>query len=265
VLRFVEHLVEVFRRQLYLEQACGSLNKYCQERLGYSEDGALKRARVAKLALRFPRALDELRNGAIHLTGLFLLSAHLTAENADALFVEARGKSRRELERLLAARFPRPDLAPKVQALGATPSGNADPLRQDATSGPSFQLSCPETVTSDRPRIEPLSAERHRYEFSAGAAFHAKLDAAYQVFGEAFIAEKRAARADQVSPEQRPQPDVFDKVHFALCEMGFRQREVERVLSDLRREHSEAETEPLLRAASSALTPARICRGSPSG
>jgi hypothetical protein len=70
----VEHLVEVERRRLYLEQACSSLRTYCLERLGYSEEGALKRARVAKLALRFPRALDELRSGAIHLTGLFVLS-----------------------------------------------------------------------------------------------------------------------------------------------------------------------------------------------
>src|SRR5215208_7661681 len=67
----VEHLVEVERRRLYLEQACSSLGTYCQERLKYAEDPALKRARVAKLALRFPRALEELRSGAIHLTGLF--------------------------------------------------------------------------------------------------------------------------------------------------------------------------------------------------
>src|SRR5882724_9687685 len=38
-----------------------------------TEDAALKRARVARLALRLPRVLDELRTGAIHLTGLFLL------------------------------------------------------------------------------------------------------------------------------------------------------------------------------------------------
>ena len=52
----VEHLVEVERRRLYLEQACSSLGTYCQERLKYAEHAALKRARVAKLALRFPRA-----------------------------------------------------------------------------------------------------------------------------------------------------------------------------------------------------------------
>src|SRR5262245_5127914 len=84
-----EHLMEVERRRLYLEQACSSLFTYCRERLGYSEDAALKRVRVARLALRLPRVLDELRSGAIHLTGLFLLDRYLNEENADALLAEA--------------------------------------------------------------------------------------------------------------------------------------------------------------------------------
>src|SRR5215510_5704911 len=104
----IEHLMEVERRHLYLDQACSSLYAYCRERLGYSEDAALKRARVARLALRLPRVLDELRSGAIHLTGLFLLDRYLDEEHADGLLAEARGKSRRELEKILASRFPRP-------------------------------------------------------------------------------------------------------------------------------------------------------------
>ena len=39
----------------------------------------------APIALRFPRALEELRNGALHLTAILLLSLHLTDETADAL------------------------------------------------------------------------------------------------------------------------------------------------------------------------------------
>ena len=63
---------------------------------GYADDAAYKRAKVAEVAIRFPRALDELRSGALHLTALLLLSSHLTDDNAGALFSEARGKSRRE-------------------------------------------------------------------------------------------------------------------------------------------------------------------------
>ena len=59
------------------------------------------------------------------LTGLFLLSQHLTEHNAEALLPLCRGKSRRELERLIAAWFPRTDVPPKVQALGEARAGEA--------------------------------------------------------------------------------------------------------------------------------------------
>jgi hypothetical protein len=52
VAEVIEHLVEIDRRRLFLDQACGSLSAYCGERLGYSEDEAGKRVRVTRLASR---------------------------------------------------------------------------------------------------------------------------------------------------------------------------------------------------------------------
>src|SRR6188768_2110167 len=43
----IAHLMEIERRRLDLGEACSSRFAYCRERLGYSEDGALKRMRVA--------------------------------------------------------------------------------------------------------------------------------------------------------------------------------------------------------------------------
>jgi hypothetical protein len=80
-----------------------------------AEDAALKQHRVARLALRLPQVLEELRAGTIHLTGLFLLSTHLTEQNAGVLLADARGKSRRQIEELIALRFPRPDVPPRVE------------------------------------------------------------------------------------------------------------------------------------------------------
>jgi hypothetical protein len=40
--------------------------------------------RAARLAVRLPQVLDELRNGTLHLTALFLLAPHLTDDNAEA-------------------------------------------------------------------------------------------------------------------------------------------------------------------------------------
>ena len=114
----IEHLVEMERRRLYLSSV-SSLYRYCIARLGYAEDAALKRHRVAKLALRLPQVLEELRAGAMHLTGLFLLSTHLTEDNAAALLGEARGKSRRQIEELIARWFPRPDVPPSLLVYGS--------------------------------------------------------------------------------------------------------------------------------------------------
>jgi hypothetical protein len=54
--------------------------------------------RAARLAARLPQVLEELGNGTLHLTALFLLAQHLTEDNAEALIAETRGKTRKEIE-----------------------------------------------------------------------------------------------------------------------------------------------------------------------
>ncbi|MBK9001686.1 MAG: hypothetical protein IPM35_38685 [Myxococcales bacterium] len=116
------HQAELDRRKLYLEDACSSLFAYCTERLGYSEDSATKRVRVARSVQQFPQVLDELASGELHLTGLFLLSGRLTEDNAEQLLAEARGKSKRQLEELLARWFPRPDVPPTITPVTPEPA-----------------------------------------------------------------------------------------------------------------------------------------------
>lgn len=163
------HLAELDRRKLYLEDACSSLFAYCVERLGYSEDGATKRVRVARLVQRFPLVLDELASGEVHLTGLFLLSGHLTADNSGQLLAEARGKSKRQLEELLARWFPRPDVAPTITPVTSEPA-QAELSAWSGTGNP--------PARAPRPRIEPLSPASVRVEFTAHAAFRDKLEQA---------------------------------------------------------------------------------------
>ncbi|MCP5044785.1 MAG: hypothetical protein GY944_27460, partial [bacterium] len=115
----IVYLAEVDRRKLFLREACSSLYTFCVERLGYSEDAAMKRMRVARLYRKLPQILDELTSGSIHLTGLFLLSGHLTEDNAGPLLAEARGRTRRELELVIARWFPKSDVLPSITPLGA--------------------------------------------------------------------------------------------------------------------------------------------------
>jgi len=164
----VAHLVEIERRRLYLGEASSSLFAYCRERLGYSEDEALKRMRVARLAQKVPAVLDELRSGAIHLTGLSVLSNYLAPENANVLLPEARGKSRREIERLVARLFPRPDVEPRVTPIAGPGTGGV--VTGPGTGADEF-----------RGRVEPLSASRYRVEFSASREFCGKLERAREL------------------------------------------------------------------------------------
>ena len=175
------HLAELDRRKLYLEDACSSLFAYCVERLGYSEDGASKRVRVARLVLRFPQALDELASGAIHLTGLFLLSGHLTEDNADRLIAEARGKSKRQLEELLARWAPRSDVPATITPSGPEPA-RAELSTMSGTGG--SELSAP-PPSAHRPRVEPLSATSFRVEFTASATLRDKLEHARNLLSHA--------------------------------------------------------------------------------
>jgi 5-methylcytosine-specific restriction endonuclease McrA len=183
----IEHLVEMERRRLYLRLSVSSLYRYCIERLGYGEDAALKRHRVAKLALRLPQVLDELRAGTIHLTGLFLLSTHLTDENATTLLHEARGKSRRQIEELIARWFPRSDVPPSLTPIVPEASGaaEAEQLRLGAAPRTDGRATCSKTGEGARARLEPLSPTRLRVEFTARAELYEKLEKARELLSHA--------------------------------------------------------------------------------
>lgn len=176
VVDVIEHLVEVERRRLYLSLGVPSLYRYCIQKLGYDEHAALKRHRVAKLALRLPQVLDELRAGTMHLTGLFLLSTHLREDNAATLLGDARGKSRRQIEQLIARWFPRPDVPPRLEPLGPEVS-----KRVDAEQTPT----CSRAGEPVRSRLDPLSPSRLRVEFTARAETYGKIEKARELLSHA--------------------------------------------------------------------------------
>ena len=184
VAEMIAHLAEIDRRRLYLDQACSCLRSYCIERLGYSEDEATKRVRVAQLARRVPPVVDELRSGAIHLTGLFLLAPYLTEQNAEALLGEARGRSRHGVEQLIARWFPKPEVQSRIDPVAAQ---SALPLaEQAAPSGrPTGQIGPGTNEPPPRAKLEPLSASSYRVQFTASAELYAKIQRARELVSHA--------------------------------------------------------------------------------
>ena len=116
----VAHLAEVDARKLYLEQAQPSMFAWCVAELGASEDVACNWIAVARASRGYPAVLDALRAGKVHLTGLRMLSPHLTGEGHLALLDEAAGKSKRKIEEIVARIAPRPAVPASMRKL---PSG----------------------------------------------------------------------------------------------------------------------------------------------
>src|ERR1700677_3110325 len=102
----VRLLIDVEKSRHFLEEGFSSMLGYCTEGLGLSRSSALKRINAARLTMRFPEILDRLEKREIHLEALMMLSRHLTEENHQELFEEAKNTSEEKLERTLAGRFP---------------------------------------------------------------------------------------------------------------------------------------------------------------
>jgi 5-methylcytosine-specific restriction endonuclease McrA len=194
----VAHLAEVKRRKLYLAEGYGSMFRYCTQALHLSEHATYLRLEAARMALRFPAILTALEKGELNLTSIRLLAPHLTAENLDELIPAARHRTRTEVEALLAARYPRPDLptvirklpekqvrrlavealslelprAPGTNLPCASPGAGADVAGTSMSAGFARRVPSP---AGSRPVIAPIAPERYKMQFTASAATHAKL------------------------------------------------------------------------------------------
>src|SRR5206468_10967009 len=94
-----------------------SMSLYCQQELLMSEDTALRRIAVARTARQFPTIHFAVADGRLNLTAVLLLTPHLGPETAEELLAAAAHRTKAELRRLLAERFPKPDVPTLLQAI----------------------------------------------------------------------------------------------------------------------------------------------------
>jgi hypothetical protein len=184
----VAHLAALDARPaLFAAEGHGSLFTYCTEVLRLSEDATCNRIQAARACRDFPVILEALASGAMSLTSVRLLRRHLTPENHQAILARACGRSRREIEALVAELAPRPDVPSSVRKLPtATPAPPVMPAAtspatrvETATLGspePALRVSSPPPLrTTPRPIIETTSPERYRVQFTIGKESHEKL------------------------------------------------------------------------------------------
>jgi hypothetical protein len=175
----VGHLAELDVRKLHLAEGYGSLFTYCTGALRLAEHAAYNRIEAARLSRKFPAILDRLADGSLNLSTARLLAPHLRAENFESLVTQARGRSKREVEELVAALAPRPDVESTVRKLPSRAETLVDAAH--AADVGETPAAAPNAVAAERPTpralavVEPLAPARYRVQFTVGAATQEKL------------------------------------------------------------------------------------------
>jgi hypothetical protein len=98
----LRHLNEVERRKLHLRLGYSSMFAYCTQALRYSESAAGRRIAAARCMRRVPRVEALLERREVSLMSVGLIERVLTPENASELLERIRGKSKLEVERVVA-------------------------------------------------------------------------------------------------------------------------------------------------------------------
>ena len=162
-------LEELDRRRLFLPAGYTSLFLYCTQRLRMSEGAAYSRIEAARAARRFPVILAQLANGAITLSTIGLLARHLTQTNHSALLTEASGKSKREVEQIVARLHPVADVPASIRKLPIPKQPKPDlvlpPPLEPASHPPARHV--PRAAV-----IAPLAPERFKVQITVSRETH---------------------------------------------------------------------------------------------
>jgi hypothetical protein len=178
-LKLLAHLHEIERRKLYLTRGYSSMFDYCRSRLRFSEGSAMRRIKTARCVARFPELHALLESGEVNLMSVALIARVLKPENAVALVERIRGKSKREVEAIVAEYEPRtllpPDRVRTVVAPTLTSAGTPAPTFT-ATGGGKNSAASGSVNPEDLDARDVPKFERHSViQFTAREEFMAKV------------------------------------------------------------------------------------------
>ena len=161
------HIAEVDERRLHLPAGYGSMFAYCVGELRLCEQAAAKRIRAARTARRFPAIFDAVADGRLNLSAVVLLAPYLTVATAEELLAAATHQTNVEIERLIAERYPRPDVfawvTPNPPASLTGPPEQHAPGRVEVQPS-SCQLSA--RTVGERAKVKPLSSQSYHIQFT---------------------------------------------------------------------------------------------------
>jgi len=172
----VAHLAEMDTRDVHLREGYTSLFAYCRAVLRLSEWEAYNRIEVARAVRRFPMILDLLAEGSVGLTTVKLLAPHLTPENHGEVLASARGKTKIEVQEIVAGLAPRPDVQSSIRRLPQSPSESlaSPPQSLLEPPAPALRVAAPLVSPGDSliesvghppaASVTPLSPDRYKLQ-----------------------------------------------------------------------------------------------------
>jgi hypothetical protein len=172
----VAHIGEVDARRLYAEKGSPSMFVYCTGVLHLSEPEAYLRITVARASRKHPVLLEMLADGRLHLTGIAKLAQHLTEDNRDTLLARAAGKTKRQIDGLVAELSPKPDVTATMRKLPERrkkkkPTSSSRELRPDGVAKPNS------AAAPARPAVvEATAPARYKIQFTASEELRDKLE-----------------------------------------------------------------------------------------
>lgn len=168
---FMACMAEVDRREnVFCGSGYTSLYDFCVRDLKLSESSAYQRVKLARLVRSRSDALSYLRDGSVHLTTLSMITPH--AEEHPDLVEKIKGKSRREVEALLAAMVPGRNIPDRIKLLPAVSQAARVPDLFDTPPAAAQTKPAKPMPTPQSEQAAPKPAElRAELRFAAGERF----------------------------------------------------------------------------------------------
>ena len=177
---------------------------YCQRDLALSEDVAKKYLRAARIARARTVLFDMLADRRLSVSAVLILGPWLESGTNDDLIAAAVGRSREDIEWLIANRFPQPEmLALEVDAGAATTSGASLQASLEGAPGPACPSTASESSNSPVPlpvaaaTVKPLSADHVALTVTMTRATREKIRRAQELLGHTVAPEAIADVLDK--------------------------------------------------------------------
>jgi len=151
---FLAQLAEIDSSKCYVPEGFESMQRYCEDAFGMTEDRASRMIRAARVAHEHRSLFPALADGRLSWSGVVILAPHLTTDNVQELIEAATRKTNQQIRDLLVARTPKLDFSVPATEFVPELSRLSALVRIEETAPP------PVTSASAAPPPPPTLARR---------------------------------------------------------------------------------------------------------